>query len=140
MISVAKGPRSAEKISDYAGLSQTHPLLAGAMTVSMLSLTGIPPLVGFVGKLYLFQTAMQAGLVSLVVLACFNSVVSAAYYLGVVRTMYFEAPSEGSELPPPTTYAVVVVAISTVATVLLGVVPASVLGAAARAFKVVLLG
>jgi NADH:ubiquinone oxidoreductase subunit 2 (subunit N) len=54
--------------------------------------------------------------------------------------MYFEAPSEGSELPQPTMYAVVVVAVSTVATVLLGVVPASVLGAAARAFKVVLLG
>jgi NADH-quinone oxidoreductase subunit N len=140
MIAVASGPRTGEKISDYAGLSQTHPLLAGAMTVSMLSLTGIPPLVGFVGKLYLFQTAMQAGLVGLVVIACFNSVVSAAYYLGVVRTMYFEAPTEGSELPPATTYAAVVVAVSTVLTVLLGVIPASVLGAAARAFKVVLLG
>ena len=54
MVAVANGPRAAEKISDYAGLSQTHPLLAAAMTVSMLSLTGIPPLVGFVGKLYLF--------------------------------------------------------------------------------------
>jgi NADH-quinone oxidoreductase subunit N len=140
MIAVANGPRTGEKISDYAGLSQTHPLLAGAMTVSMLSLTGIPPLVGFVGKLYLFQTAMQAGLVGLVVIACFNSVVSAAYYLGVVRTMYFEAPTEGSELPPATSYAAVVVAVSTVLTVLLGVIPASVLGAAARAFKVVLLG
>jgi NADH-quinone oxidoreductase subunit N len=110
------------------------------MTVSMLSLTGIPPLVGFVGKLYLFQTAKQAGLDGLVVIACFNSVVSAAYYLGVVRTMYFEAPIEGSELPPATPYAAIVVAVSTVLTVLLGVVPASVLGAAAKAFKVVLLG
>jgi NADH-quinone oxidoreductase subunit N len=140
MIAVADGPRTAEKVSDYAGLSQTHPLLAAAMTVAMLSLTGIPPLVGFVGKLYLFQAAMQAGLVWLVVIACFNSVVSAAYYLGVVRTMYFEAPTEGSELPPATTYAGVVVAVTTVLTVLLGVIPASVLGAAARAFKVVLLG
>ena len=141
MIAVADGPRSAEKISDYAGLSQTQPALAAAMTVSMLSLTGIPPLVGFVGKLYLFQTAMQAGLFGLVVLACFNSVVSAAYYLGVVRTMYFEAPpSAENALPQATGYAAFVVAVATVLTVLLGVVPASVLAATARAFKVVLLG
>jgi len=141
MIAVASGPRSAEKISDYAGLSQTQPWLAAAMTVSMLSLTGIPPLVGFVGKLYLFQTAMQAGLFGLVILACFNSVVSAAYYLGVVRTMYFEAPpSAENALPRASGYASVVVAVATVLTVLLGVVPASVLAATARAFKVVLLG
>ena len=56
----------------------------------MLSLTGMPPLVGFIGKLWLFQTALAEGLVTLVVIACFNSVVSAAYYLGIVRTMYFE--------------------------------------------------
>ncbi len=141
MIAVADRPRSAEKISDYAGLSQTHPLLAAAMTVSMLSLTGIPPLVGFIGKLYLFQTALEAGLVGLVVLACFNSVLSAAYYLGVVRTMYFEAPPEpGSELPEPTMYASFVVAVATVLTVMLGIVPAGVMGAAVKVFRNVLLG
>lgn len=139
MIALADGPRAAERISDYSGLSQTHPAMAAAMTVSMLSLTGIPPLVGFVGKLYLFQTAMQQGLVVLVVIACFNSVVSAAYYLGVVRTMYFEAPS-GQPLPRPTTMAGAVVAVSTVLTIVLGVVPAPVLGATARAFRNVLLG
>ncbi|MFN2375060.1 MAG: NADH-quinone oxidoreductase subunit N [Candidatus Binatia bacterium] len=141
MIAVAKGPRSAERISDYAGLSQTHPLLAGAMTVSMLSLTGIPPLVGFVGKLYLFQTALNAGLVGLVVVACFNSVVSAAYYLGVVRTMYFEDAPEGeSALGQPTAIAGFVVAVATLATVVLGLVPAPVLEATTRAFTKVLLG
>jgi NADH-quinone oxidoreductase subunit N len=140
MIAVADRPRAAEKISDYAGLGQTHPWLAAAMTVSMLSLTGMPPLVGFVGKLYLFQTALASGLIGLVVLACFNSVVSAAYYFGVVRTMYFEAPVEGKTLPPAGLYASVVVAVATVLTVVLGLVPASVLGATAKAFKNVLLG
>ncbi len=139
MIALARGPRGCEKISDYAGLSQTHPMLAAAMTICMLSLTGMPPLVGFVGKLYLFQTALEAGLVWLVVLACLNSVVSAAYYLGVVRTMYFEAPPETS-LPAPRPYAAFVVAAATVATVVLGLLPAPILGAALRAFQTILLG
>lgn len=141
MISVASGPRSNELISDYAGFSHTHPAMAAAMTVSMLSLTGMPPLVGFVGKLYLFQTALDAGLIGLVVIGCFNSVISAAYYFGIIRTMYFEAPPEGDAvLPAPSPYAMVVVAAATVVTVVLGVVPATALEAAARAFKGVLLG
>jgi NADH-quinone oxidoreductase subunit N len=106
----------------------------------MLSLTGMPPLVGFVGKLYLFQTALQAGLTSLVVLGCMNSVVSAAYYFGIVRTMYFEEPAVGVVRPAPTAYATAIVAVSTVLTVLLGVAPSAILGAAARVFKGVLLG
>lgn len=140
MISVADGPRSAERISDFAGLGKTNPMLAAAMTVAMLSLTGMPPLVGFVGKLYLFQTALQAGLTSLVVLGCMNSVVSAAYYFGIVRTMYFEEPAVGVVRPAPTAYATAIVAVSTVLTVLLGVAPSAILGAAARVFKGVLLG
>ena len=67
--------------------------------------------------------------------------VSAAYYLGVVRTMYFEAPpAEQNALQPASGYAVVVVGVATVLTVALGLVPASVLAATAKAFKVVLLG
>jgi NADH-quinone oxidoreductase subunit N len=140
MIALADGPRGAEKISDFAGLAKTHPLLAAAMTVAMLSLTGMPPLVGFVGKLYLFQTALQAGLTGLVVLGCVNSVISAAYYLGIVRTMYFEEAVEGASLRRPGAYASAVVAVSTVLTVVLGLVPVAVLGAAARAFRNVMLG
>jgi NADH-quinone oxidoreductase subunit N len=140
MIALAKGPRGAEKISDYAGLSQTHPWLAGAMTISMLSLTGMPPLAGFIGKLYLFQTALQEGLVVLVVLACFNSVISAAYYLGIVRTMYFESPVEGAELAKPGVLAMAVVAVATIVTVAAGIAPAGILGIVGRAFKGVLLG
>ncbi|HEY2775818.1 MAG TPA: NADH-quinone oxidoreductase subunit N [Candidatus Binatia bacterium] len=141
LIAMARGPRDGDQIADYAGLAQTRPLLAAAMTISMLSLTGMPPLVGFVGKLYLFQTALQAGYVGLVVIACFNSVLSAAYYLGVVRTMYFEPPSAAAEVAPATgVYAAFVVGVSTILTVVLGIVPAAVIGAATRAFKGVLLG
>jgi NADH-quinone oxidoreductase subunit N len=140
MIALANGPRAAEKISDYAGLSQTHPWLAAAMTIAMLSLTGMPPLVGFIGKLYLFQTALNAGLVSLVVLACFNSVLSAAYYLGVVRTMYFEAPATDDIERQPTILATAMVGIASIVTVAAGVAPAGILSAVSRVFRGVLGG
>jgi len=140
MIALSNGPRAAEKISDYAGLSQTNPVLAAAMTIAMLSLTGMPPLFGFVGKLYLFQTALAEGLVVLVVIACFNSVLSAAYYLSVVRTMYFEAPTEGNVLAKPSMLASAIVAMAAIVTVAGGIVPAGILGAVARVFKNVLAG
>ena len=140
MIALANGPRAAEKISDYAGLSQTHPWLAAAMTISMLSLTGMPPLAGFVGKLFLFQTALQEGLFVLVVIACFNSVLSAAYYLGIVRTMYFESPAEGAVLARPSVLATAVVGAASIITVAAGVMPAGLLSIVSRVFRNVLAG
>ena len=91
-IVVAMGHRGdeAEEISDFAGLGQRHPLLAAAMTVFMIALTGIPPTIGFIGKFYLFASAIEVGLYTLVVIGVLNSVVSAYYYLGVVMTMYFK--------------------------------------------------
>ncbi|MBI5503288.1 MAG: NADH-quinone oxidoreductase subunit N [Deltaproteobacteria bacterium] len=139
MVALARRGRGCENISDFSGLAQTHPALASAMALFLLSLTGIPPLGGFVGKFYVFTAALHAGLVWLVVIAALNSVISAAYYLGVVRTMYFDkAPDD--VLPSARPYAAVVVAVAAVATVLLGVAPSPVLGTAARAFRLVLLG
>jgi len=139
MVALTRRDRGCENISDFSGLAQTHPALAVALALFMLSLTGIPPLGGFVGKLYVFSAALHAGLVWLVVIAALNSVISVAYYFGVVRTIYFDnAPAEA--LPPARPYAAVVVAIAAVATVLLGVAPSPVLGAAKRAFSLVLLG
>lgn len=81
---------------DYAGLSQREPLLAVAMTVFMLSLTGMPPLVGFWGKLFVFRAAVEAGMSWLAIVGVINSAVSAFYYLGVVVQMYMRAPAEYS--------------------------------------------
>lgn len=138
IVALARRGRGCEDISDFSGMAQTHPALSFAMTIFMLSLTGIPPLGGFVGKLYVFTAALHAGLVWLVVIAALNSVVSAAYYLGVVRTMYFD-PAPEHALPPVRPYPAVIVALAAVATILLGVAASPVLGAAARAFQRVLL-
>jgi NADH-quinone oxidoreductase subunit N len=87
-------------LRDYAGLSQREPLLAAAMAVFMLSLTGIPPLVGFWGKLFVFRAAVEGGMTWLAVVGVINSVISAFYYLGVVVQMYMHEPVKYSPSLP----------------------------------------
>lgn len=83
-----------DQIKDYAGLSRRSPALAAMMAVFMLSLVGIPPLAGFVGKYYLFSAAIEQRYIWLVVVAILTSVISLYYYLGVVRQMYFQASTD----------------------------------------------
>ncbi|MBI3508012.1 MAG: NADH-quinone oxidoreductase subunit NuoN [Proteobacteria bacterium] len=84
-----------ESISDLSGLARTQPLVAAAMAISMFSMAGIPPLAGFFGKLYVFLAAVSAGLYSLAVIGVLASVVSAFYYLRIVKVMYFDAEGAG---------------------------------------------
>ena len=79
-------------VSDLAGLAQRHPALAAAMTVFMLSLGGIPPTAGFMGKVYVFGVAVDSGLVPLVIVGVLNSVLSIYYYLRVTVVMYMRDP------------------------------------------------
>jgi NADH-quinone oxidoreductase subunit N len=79
-------------ISDLAGLGFRQPVLGLMMTVFMLSLGGIPPTAGFVGKVYVFGVALKAGLVPLVIVGVLNSVVSVYYYLRVTVALYMEEP------------------------------------------------
>jgi len=82
-------------LSDFNGLSSRRPATAWALVILLLSLIGIPPLAGFFGKLFLFQAALAHGETVLVVLAVAMSVVSAGYYLRIVRAMFFaEATAE----------------------------------------------
>jgi len=76
------------EIKDYAGLGRKHPALAAAMAVFMLSLTGIPPTLGFVGKFYLFRAAIEGQFYLLAIIGVLTSLISAYYYLRVVVTMY----------------------------------------------------
>ena len=93
-----QGMGEGERIEDFRGLGRKHPVLAFAMMVFLLSLAGIPPLVGFFGKFYLFKLAIEQGYVTLTVLALLTSAVSAYYYLGVVNQMYFQ-DAEGEAAP-----------------------------------------
>ena len=112
-----------EEIERYAGLAERRPLLALAMVVFMLSLAGVPPLVGFAGKFYVFRAAIESGFVGLAVIGVLNSVVSAYYYIWVIVMMYMR---EGALEPPPLSgrpYLAASIGISALATVLLGVLP-----------------
>lgn len=86
--------RDGEGIADLAGLSRQAPMLAVAMTVSLLSMAGIPPLAGFAGKFFLFSAAIDAGYLGIAVLGFLLSMVSVYYYLNVVKVMYLGEPAD----------------------------------------------
>lgn len=79
---------SSENLDDLSGLAKRSPYLAGAMLVFLLSLTGIPPLAGFMGKLFIFGAAIEGGLAWLAVVGVVNSVISFGYYAMVIKEMF----------------------------------------------------
>lgn len=87
-----------DQISEYSGLYQKDPLLTLGLSLSLLSLGGIPPLAGFFGKLYLFWAGWQAGLYLLVLLGLVTSVISIYYYIRVVKMMVVKEPQEMSDV------------------------------------------
>jgi NAD(P)H-quinone oxidoreductase subunit 2 len=87
-----------DQISEYSGLYQKDPLLTLGLSISLLSLGGIPPLAGFFGKIYLSWAGWQAGLYWLVLLGLITSVVSIYYYIRVVKMMVVKEPQEMSDV------------------------------------------
>jgi NADH-quinone oxidoreductase subunit N len=94
-----QGTEEGERIDDFRGMGRRQPILAFAMMVFMLSLAGIPPLLGFFGKFYLFKLAIEQGFVALTVIALLTSAAAAYYYLNVVAQMYFKEPPENAPAP-----------------------------------------
>lgn len=88
VISLEKREGGGLNLDDYAGLGRKHPALAAAMTVFMLSFTGVPPTLGFMGKFYLFRSVMEGGLLPLAIIGVLTSLISAYFYLRVVVIMY----------------------------------------------------
>ncbi len=86
-----KGEENAN-IEDFSGLGYKHPLLAVAMCIFMFSLAGIPPLIGFIGKFYIFSAAIKSGFIILAIIGMMNSVISVYYYLRVTVVIYMKKP------------------------------------------------
>jgi NADH-quinone oxidoreductase subunit N len=111
-----------DNINDFAGMGRKSPLLALALSFCLISLIGIPPTVGFMAKFYLFGAAVQQGLLWLVIVAVVNSVISAYYYLRVVKVMWLDETKlevvGRSSMP-----LAIATAISCLLVLLLGVVP-----------------
>lgn len=98
ILSMKVRDRMVENISDLAGLSKTRPGMALALMLFMFSMAGIPPLAGFFGKFFVFAAAIQAELYYLALVGALSSVVSAFYYLRIIKVMYFD---EGEETIDP---------------------------------------
>lgn len=111
-----------DAIDDYNGLNRRSPFLAFAMLVFLLSLAGVPPLAGFIGKLYIFLAAINEGLYTLIIVGLINIVISLYYYLIVVKKMYINEPADPSPLTISTPIKVAVYA-GLAGTLILGVYP-----------------
>ncbi|QQE12186.1 NADH-quinone oxidoreductase subunit N [Planctomycetota bacterium] len=87
-----------EEVDSYdeiAGLFKNHKVIAAILALSVFSLLGMPPLMGFLGKIYIFGSAFQAGFIWLVIIAVINSAISGAYYLRIANAAFFGKPAEG---------------------------------------------
>jgi NADH-quinone oxidoreductase subunit N len=121
-----------ENLDDYRGLWHSSPVMAGLLTIFLLSLGGFPPTAGFVAKWYVFTAAVRAGQYSLAIIGVLTSVVSVFFYLRIVVMMYM-SDTRGTATPPrvPAT-ALAALSLSAIALFYLGVLPTRVLDLAAR--------
>lgn len=125
--------RMVENIRDLAGLASRQPMIALSMAIMMFSMAGIPPLAGFFGKLFVFQAAVDAGLYKLAVFGVIASVVSAYYYLRIIKVMYFDAAADEGLDPADDKRLNAVLILSSGGVLLFIALPAPLLGAAGAA-------
>ncbi len=109
-------------IKDYAGLHKKDPLSAFMLTVFLLSLAGIPPLAGFLGKFLLFSAAIQTNLILLAIVAAINSVIAFYYYVNVIKCMYIDEPKILTLQPKPTALQVALI-IALIGVLIMGIWP-----------------
>ncbi|MEO1190119.1 MAG: NADH-quinone oxidoreductase subunit NuoN [Pseudomonadota bacterium] len=133
ILSMRRQGNLVEGIDDLRGLSSSQPMLAVAISVLMFSLAGIPPLAGFIGKLYVFEAAVEAGLFTLAVIGVLTSAVAAYYYLRIVKIMWFDEADEPFDRPLPREVSLVIVVASLGMLVLVAVPDPLTSGASAAA-------
>ena len=126
---------------EYSGLAQKQPVIAATFSLFLFSLLGLPATGGFLGKFFAFQAALdvrEKWIVILVIIAAINSVIGAYYYLRVIITMYFQAPSVDytpTRVAPAVGVALFLAALGTL---WLGILPSHVLGFAQAAAQALL--
>jgi len=126
-----------DQISDFKGIGRTNPMVALTFMLFALSLIGIPPTGGFVGKLYLFNAAIQGKFYWLAIIGILNSTVSLYYYFKVVRVMYMDEPAETTALSFSPSIKIAL-GITAFATLFLGLYPEPIIKAALHSVKIFL--
>jgi NADH-quinone oxidoreductase subunit N len=120
VIALEKETGKGLELSDYAGLAKRHPLYAAAMAIFMLSLIGLPPTIGLVGKFYLFRAVIAGGFPGLAIIGVLTSLISAYYYLRVVVIMYMR---EGEPETEHESFLDLTTIVTAVATVVISLAP-----------------
>src|SRR5262245_11852380 len=128
-----------DELKDFSGLHFRNPYAAFAMLLFMLSLGGIPPTAGFMGKFWLFKAAVDAGLYPLAVIGVLNSAVSLYYYIRVVVFMYLKPETTGSE-PTTSVGLALALAAAVAVTIVLGVYPELLFQVAAASARTLQMG
>ncbi len=95
LLSLKKSDKYVEKIDELRGLSKSNPVISASLAIIMLSMAGIPPFIGFFGKFYVFIAAIDSQQYILAVLGVLASVISAFYYLRIIKGIYFDEAIEG---------------------------------------------
>ena len=121
-----------DEISDFSGMIKRAPVLTLALSLCLISLIGMPPAAGFIGKFYIFSGAVHDGLLWLVILAVINSVISAFYYLKVVKVMWFGTPASEEKVTSSMALRLAVL-LSSLGVIFLGVYPQPILDLARTA-------
>lgn len=139
VVSVVEQMTGDDKLASFAGLSKRAPVVAFCMMIFLLSLAGIPPLVGFFGKFYLFAAvvkngAANLGVLWLVILAIAMSAVSFYYYLKVLKQIYVVDRTDGTDATKPSWFTQAVLLVMAVLVILLGCVPDLLVGALRACF------
>jgi NADH-quinone oxidoreductase subunit N len=124
-IVIAYGTKTDENvlIKDYAGLGFRYPVLAFCMSVFMFSLAGIPPLAGFVGKFYIFSSAIKSGYIWLTIIGVLNSLISVYYYLRITVLMYMREPEKEVVLSLSNPALIAALVVTTFFTIQMGLFP-----------------
>ncbi len=137
VIALERQRRGEVTLLDLRGLARSSPALAGILSLSLLSLAGIPGTAGFVGKLLVFQAGVASGLTWLVVIGVASSVVAAFFYLRIAGTMFLEEPDPARGLPVVTTGLSAGVSVTATLVLYLGIYPQPLLQMAEAAASIV---
>ena len=134
-VAVLRDAGVGDELDHYAGLAKRQPVVALLFTLFLLSLAGVPLLVGFAGKLFVFQSAMQAGLIALAVIALLNTVLAFFYYFRVIVAMWLSPATASASPLAVNAVAVTALAVSALLVVALGILPAPALELIAQALE-----
>ena len=134
ILCLRRNGKQVETLDDLSGLSKINPFTTLAMTVLMFSMAGVPPVAGFFAKYFIFLSAVDAGMIPLTVIGVVSSVVTATYYLRIVKVMYVDEPT-GAFDPLPDWGVRSVVIVATVAMLGLTLDPSLLIDSAAKAVR-----